>query len=106
MTGRAAVGDAARAELYGPEQAAQSVPEATKTPGVCQEYETHIRAPQIASQGQRTPSPPPRDPVKPGRCAALADPGDPHTLCGRPARPYICGWRCDRHRPRARRETL
>jgi len=49
-------------------------------------------------------APPPRDPVEPGRCAALAHLSDPHTPCGRPARPYPAGWRCDRHRPRTRRE--
>jgi hypothetical protein len=50
--GQAAI-QQARAELYGPEQAAQGFPEAAKTPGVCDEHKTYIRAAQIASQGQR-----------------------------------------------------
>lgn len=56
MTGRdpqvqAAMDDAARAELCGPEQAAQGFPEAAKTPGVCDEHKTYIRAAQIAARG-------------------------------------------------------
>lgn len=50
--GQAAI-EQARAELFGPEQAAQGFPQATKAPGVCDEHKTYIRAAQIASEWQR-----------------------------------------------------
>lgn len=48
----------------------------------------------------RVEPPPPRMPVVPGLCRALASLDDLSRLCGRQARLYPCGWRCDElHRP-------
>lgn len=46
-----------------------------------------------------TATPPPRPIYKPGICHALASRDDTRTRCEEPARPYPCGWRCERHRP-------
>ncbi len=43
------------------------------------------------TEQQPTPAPP----AKPGTC----DTGRP--LCGKPARLYAAGWRCDQHTPRS-----
>ena len=45
---------------------------------------------------------PSRPAARSGQCGALADRRDPSRLCGRQARFYPCGWRCDEHRPGAR----
>ncbi len=44
---------------------------------------------------------PSRPAVRNGQCGALADRRDSTRLCGRQARFYPCGWRCDEHRPGA-----
>lgn len=42
---------------------------------------------------------PPR--YQPGICGAPASPSTLNVRCEEPARPYPCGWRCERHRPGA-----
>lgn len=44
------------------------------------------------------PQPPIVRPPTPGQCSAGQTP------CGKPARFYAAGWRCDQHSPAARRQ--
>ena len=49
--------------------------------------------------------PPPQPRYIPHHCHALADPGDTFTHCMKAARLYLCGWRCETHRPGKVRAT-
>jgi hypothetical protein len=49
----------------------------------------------VTEQRRITVTPPPRPKVTPGQC----DTGRP--VCGKPARLYPAGWRCDGHVPHA-----